>query len=87
MNKKKIAIAYTFLFLFGFAFAFGFTMASKAQADGGICCIVSMCPPPYDDEVSKEGHGDWVETGHGWEWQCIQDDNNPCDWTYLCPGP
>jgi hypothetical protein len=79
MNKKT-AVIYVYLALFAFTLGFSFTLASQAQADPDShdCCIVEMCPPPGDDSISKEGH--WV-IGSG----CIQQYNDPCDWSYLCP--
>ncbi|MEW5796937.1 MAG: hypothetical protein AB1772_11330 [Candidatus Zixiibacteriota bacterium] len=86
MKTKSVLVAYCYLFVFVFVFAIGFTMASKAQAgtDEYECCVVAMCPPPYDDEVFKEGH--WVPLPKGGR-ECRQEDNHWCDWTYLCPGP
>jgi len=79
---KKVVTVYGMLFLFAFTFALSFTLTNSARADGGNCCIISMCPPP-SVEVQEWGHLITLPKGG---FICDNPGGHPCDWTYQC-GP
>jgi|GEM_PF-2555252 len=80
---KKIAVTYTFLFLFVFTFALSFTLASKAQAEGGECCVISWCEPGVPEIV---GHWKWFYKPYVHK-ECVCNGEWPnCDAIYQC-GP
>ena len=79
---KKVVLTYSMLFLFAFTFAFAFAMEARADS-GGLCCIISMCPPPYQEDVQEWGH--WIQLPKG-GFVCVNPGGDPCDWTYQC-GP
>ena len=78
---KRIALIYVYLFLFAFTLGLSFTLASQTQAEPE-CCVVTTCPPPNEFDISRQGH--WVDLPKGGR-ECRQENNDPCDWTYLCP--
>jgi len=79
MFTKRVRIIYAFLFLFAFTFALSFTLASKAQADSGSCCVYEWCYYYNPPRIGAMGH--FIKT-----LGCVFDGTNEeCDIGYDCP--